>query len=154
MKVEKAALLLLSVLLAITVIQGCSHKGAPQEAQQKRTIKVQNGGAIMGAVDISSVTSAGRLHAEGWAASNLTEVTIVSVKVLVDGNVVGETKNLGDPSRPDVSKGYGVPEFKDSGWKIDIPISNLPPGHHMVTFRAYNSDGDYRELPGKPLTID
>ena len=108
----------------------------------------------MGAVDIASVTSAGRLLAEGWAASNITGVSIVSVEVFVDGNAVGETKNLGDPPRPDVSKGYGVPEFKDSGWKIDIPISNLAPGHHVVTFRAYNSDCNYLDLPGKTLTID
>jgi hypothetical protein len=153
-KIGKATLLLLPVLLAIAGIQGCSSKGAPQEAQQKRTIKVQNGGAIMGALDNASVTPAGRLNAVGWAASNLTGVTIVSVKALVDGNVIGETKNLGDPPRPDVAKGYGAPDFQDSGWKIDIPLPSLPPGRRVVTFRAYNSDGDYRELPGKPLTID
>lgn len=154
MKPKKTAILLLSLVIAIIGIQSCSSKGAVKETQQKSEYKVKSGGIILGSVGASSVIPPGRVRAEGWAASNLTGVAIISVKVLVDGNAVGETKNIGDPPRPDVASGFGVPDFKDSGWKIDIPISNLAPGHHVVAFRAYNSDGNYLDLPGKTLTID
>src|ERR1035437_4826740 len=152
-KREKAAILLISLVVAVIGVQSCSKKDGSKDVP-KGAYKVQSGGMILGAVDTSSVTPSGQIHAEGWAVSNYSGVALVSVKVLVDGNAVGETKNIGDPPRPDVASCYGSPDLKDSGWKIDIPIGNLPSGHHVVTFRAYNANGDYLQLPGKALTIN
>jgi hypothetical protein len=65
----------------------------------------------------------------------------VTVKVLVDGKLVGTVTASGD--RPDL-----VPQhYEYSGWSLSIPTSSLSLRSHTVTAVATDSVGETASLP-------
>ena len=85
----------------------------------------------------------GTIAATGWAGetANTTACasTISRVDILLDGNYLGQAK-LGI-ARTDVVSAYQNSSCLNSGWKFTGTVSNVDPGLHVFTARAYDPSG-------------
>jgi N-acetylmuramoyl-L-alanine amidase len=94
-------------------------------------------------IDVPATGSAlsGTVTVSGWALDNFLQVgtAISSVKVLVDGNVVGNaTYGL---NRPDVCAAYpGRPGCPNVGYTYSLNTAALIPGQHTITVSATDED--------------
>jgi RHS repeat-associated protein len=85
----------------------------------------------------------GTIAAGGWAGETQNQTAcaanISRVDVLVDGYYVGQAQ-LG-VSRPDVVAAFQNPSCLNSGWSFTGTVSNIDPGVHTFTARAYDQTG-------------
>ena len=144
------------------VMSACSPSGegsraaeASKAKQGATTYQVKPGDKVLGNVEeVSAIASAkavaGHLSAQGWAASCVAGAPLTAVTALIDGKPVGETKSF--QPRPDVSAAFSRTDF-GFAWSLDVPLKDLGPGEHKVTFTGSNATGDVVVLPSKPLSI-
>lgn len=83
------------------------------------------------------------IQAQGWAGETSNTASCASsisrVDVLLDGNFLGQAQ-LGI-SRTDVATKNANSSCSTSGWKFVGPITNVDPGMHVLTARAFDPSG-------------
>ena len=111
-------------------------------ASNALTVKVYGSpvGNLEEAVDSTTgsttVSNTDTLFVGGWAADPTDGSPLTSVKILIDGAVVG-TPTLGG-SRPDVASYYNNPAYANSGFTFTYPAGSLTVGSHVVSAVATN----------------
>ncbi|AEU36103.1 RHS repeat-associated core domain protein [Granulicella mallensis MP5ACTX8] len=99
---------------------------------------------VQNASDQTSVVPLnGSIFAGGWVGETQNQTAcaknISRVDVLVDGYYVGQAQLGG--ARPDVVAAFQNPSCLNSGWSFTGTVSNIDPGVHIFTARAYDETG-------------
>jgi RHS repeat-associated protein len=127
--------------------------------QPNITLLADNAIGVNGNVDVvinpsnSSLTipANGTVYVKGWAGQVQDETNcatdISRVDVLVDGMYLGQAQ-LGAIPRPDVATYFSNTSCANAGWQFTGTLSNIDPGQHMITARAYDSATGSYILPG------
>ena len=83
-----------------------------------------------------------KLTVRGWA---LNDSGVKAVKVYVDGKFVGNAKT--GISRPDVNnKIPGYPGGNNSGYSLDVDLTNIAPGKRSIKVEQIGNDGTSKSI--------
>ena len=86
----------------------------------------------------------------GWAIDEENKKAAAGVDVAVDGYPYGAAYGS---SRADVAEHFKMPDSKNSGFKVSIPVADIGKGHHEALIRVFSNDGKtYWE--GLPIEFD
>ena len=95
-----------------------------------------------------AVVGEGSLGLRGWA---LSTAGVVAVEAVIGGEVRGALR-LG-MLRPDVPRVYPeFPQVEHCGFVGVVPVSDVPPGNHVVTIRVRGGNGEQIEID-RPFVV-
>jgi len=81
----------------------------------------------------------------GWAAATEDTAPAASVKILIDGNVVGTV--VPSIARPDVAAYLGNVAYTNSGWTFSYSVgTKYQPGGHSLAALAFDAEGNSAAL--------
>jgi hypothetical protein len=86
----------------------------------------------------------------GWAIDEEKKMTAAGVDITIDGYPYGA---IYGNARGDVAEHFKMPDCKNSGFKVSIPVAEIGKGHHVAAVRVFSHDAKtYRE--GLPIQFD
>lgn len=92
----------------------------------------------------------GLLQVKGWAVDQQACAAARGVELVLDGALY--QAEYGSP-RPDVADYFQVPAFRESGFRVEIPLDYISPGSHEFRIRILlRENGDY--LESMPVRFD
>jgi hypothetical protein len=92
----------------------------------------------------------GLLQVKGWAVDQQARAAACGVELVLDGALY--PAEYGTP-RPDVADYFQVPAFRESGFRVEIPLDYISPGSHEFRIRILlRENGDY--LESMPVRFD
>ena len=115
------------------VLTPASH--GPFDAK-KKSISARAGTAIM---------------LQGWAVDQTALRAGKGALAFVDGRLVASGPYGAD--RPDVALDYKVPEFRFSGYHVNVPTSGMSPGPHELRLVMVSPDAKHYESFGPVLRL-
>jgi len=83
---------------------------------------------------------------QGWAIAPEGDRAALGVCLLIDGRIDGRSRVLYGFARPDVSAAFKRPEVSLSGFEIDVPAGDFPPGPHRLQVATMMGRGEMRVL--------
>jgi hypothetical protein len=99
----------------------------------------------------ATVVQSDSIYISGWTADPGDGAPVSTIKVLVDGTVVGSPAT--GVSRPDVAVYFDDPNYTNSGYQFTYPASTLSPGTHSVTVTSINGEGNSTTFGPLSITV-
>jgi hypothetical protein len=111
--------------------------------------------AINGSFDAKKKSISARagtaIMLQGWAVDPKALRAGKGALAFVDGRLVASGPYGAD--RPDVAQDYKVPEFRFSGYHVDVPTSGMSPGAHELRLVMVSPDAKHYESFGPVLRL-
>ena len=114
-------------------------------------INIDGSGVFGVATGNTTVPQGGLINAGGWAVDAEDGAPIAKIKVLLDGESIGDA-TLGG-SRPDVAQVFGRPDWTNSGWNFTGSVHQASVGTHMIQAAAYDKSGNETLSVATSITV-
>jgi hypothetical protein len=147
------------ILATVILIISCSKSTPPKEkvslpptqvsSQTPYYIDNINGLGISKQKQPIPLSTDKNLIVSGWAVDGEAKDAAGGVVIAIDGKLYPSTYGI---DRPDVADAFKTPSYKNSGFKSEIPVSEIGKGLHALSIKILTRDGKaYYSPEGKVL---
>jgi hypothetical protein len=107
--------------------------------------------AFFGALESKALQPGAYLVLRGWVGAGSAGTRVEKLELAIDGKAVDQVTEF--RLRPDLAAAFSRPDLQMSSWESIISTDRLNSGVHVLSVRAFGSDGSSELVITEELTI-